>query len=157
MTQRFAAPWGLPLKLVTGVFLLVWLLTLARQGALAAAALLVLAVLATLYGVRGYSVGEGRLTVHRLGWVTSFELAGLERVTVLEGGIPRSLRMSGLGGLFAFVGWYWQPELGWYRAYATDGSRAVLLDLDGQRILVTPDSPRRFAAAVQLESRRQDP
>ncbi len=152
MKQHFGAPWGLKLKLVTALLGLLFLIVMIQEGSAAAAGLLVIALVAAAFGVRGYSVGEGRLTIHRLGWSTTHDLSRLRAADVLASGLPASMRMFGIGGLFSFVGSFRHPDVGWYKAYATDGTKSVLLDLGDEKILVTPDSPRDFAAAVRLQS-----
>lgn len=47
--------------------------------------------------------------------------------------------------------------VGRYKAYATDGMRAVLLDFDGWKLVVTPDSPAEFVAAVRAEACLPEP
>ncbi len=153
MKQYFRAPWGARLKLVTGLYALIVVLVVASAGSEAALALGAIALVAAALMVRGYGVGEGELTIHRLGWATTFDLSKLVHAEVVAGGLPGSLRMFGVGGLFSFVGRFWHPDAGWYRAYATDGARTVFLDLGDERLLVTPDSPHEFAAAVLFESR----
>ena len=155
--QYFRAPWGLELRVVTAVFGVLLLVALAQGGYQTALGLLVIALVAAAFSVRGYSVSDGTLTVHRPGWVNRFNLNRLLTAEVLENGLPGSLRMLGVGGLFAFVGYFWHPDRGWYRAYATDPSKAVLLNFEDMSILVTPDSPREFAVAVWMHSRYQPP
>lgn len=154
MKQHFAAPWGLKLKVITAVFGLLFAIVLIEGGAGAAAGLLAVAVVAAAFGVRGYGVGDGQLVIYRPGWTTRFDLSRLRSAEVLGAGLPGSLRMFGVGGLFAFVGYFRHPEAGWYKAYATDGSRSVFLDFGDERILVTPDAPTEFVAAVQFQSHR---
>ncbi len=150
--EYFRAPWGNKLKVVTIAFAIVGLFLIVQGGSTAVVVLLVIALVAAVVSVRGYGVEAGRLSIYHLGWASRYDLSRLVSVEVLSGGLPGSLRLFGVGGLFAFSGRFWHPDLGSYRAYATDGSRSVLLDFGDERILVTPDSPRDFAAAVRLQS-----
>jgi len=112
---------------------------------------------AFVFSVRGYSVGRGELIIHRPGWSTHVDLSLLVDAEIDPEGLSPSLRIGGIGGLFASVGFFWSPSRGRYRAYATDARRAVMLDLGGERILVTPDDPAELAAAVRLQRFYQGP
>ena len=72
---------------------------------------------------------------------------------VNPGALMGSVRLMGIGGLFAFIGTFRNELLGVYRAYATDGENAVVLDINGSTIVVTPDSPGEFVKAVLAQSR----
>lgn len=130
--------------------MLVWAAVAAEGlGALAAAAL----VAATAaFSVRGYSVDGETLLVHRLGWTTRFDLSRLTRAEFSPGATAGSMRTFGNGGLFAFVDHFRNAALGPYRAFATDGARTVVLDFatgrGTERIVVTPDRPAEFVAAL---------
>ena len=39
--------------------------------------------------------------------------------------------------------------LGRYRAYVTEGKKAVVLDIGGDKVVVSPDQPEEFAEAVR--------
>lgn len=52
------------------------------------------------------------------------------------------------GGLFAFVGNFHTSDLGAYRAYVTDGMKAVVLKFTDKTIVVSPDEPEEFIAAA---------
>jgi hypothetical protein len=115
------------------------------------AALLLVAIvgLALVFAVRGYSLLDGQLLIHRLGWATRFDLADLTSVEFSPGATIGSIRTMGIGGLFGFVGHFRNEILGSYRAYATDEENTVILDFSGEKIVVTPDSPVEFVAAVE--------
>lgn len=151
MRQSFRAPWGLNLRLVTAAYAMLCTWAVVTGGLAAVAGLLVVAIVALFFGVRGYSVGDGELKIHHLGWAETFDLHDLVEAEILPGRTPGSLRMSGIGGLFSFVGRFWHPDLGWYRAYATDATRSVYLKFGDRTILVTPDTPSEFAAAVRFQ------
>ena len=151
MSQYFRAPWGLKLKLVTAAYAILCTWMLVSGGLATGIGLLVIGAVALVFGVRGYNVGDGELKIHHLGWAETFDLRDLIEAEVIPGGMPGSLRVSGVGGLFSFVGRFWHPNVGWYRAYATDGSRSVLLSFGDQTVLVTPVSPGEFAAAVRFQ------
>lgn len=158
---RFGAPWGRPLiltsALVTGILLVVlgiglafrvdearevWLLSMVGLPAL------ILAVM-PLFTVRGYVIDGGTLRVLRLGWATELPLRGLRSAMVDPEATKKSWRTMGNGGGFAFTGYYRNKSLGDYRMFATDLKNAVVLRFeDREPIVVTPDDPEAFAAAL---------
>lgn len=149
MTLRFAAPWSTPLTALSA--LMVGLLTIAVLSGSTVAALLVggTVALAAFYAVRGYAVEPGELVVYRLGWETRLDLWGLESAEVDPDAMRWSVRTWGFGGPFSFVGRYRSLALGPYTAYATDRDLAVVLRWPDRTVVVTPDDPEAFAAAVE--------
>jgi hypothetical protein len=104
-----------------------------------------LIVAATFAGsVRGYTLTEDAITVRRGLSHTRLPLAGLRSVTGDVDAMRGSVRVFGNGGLFAITGRFWNRKLGWYRAYATDPSRAVVLRYPKRTIVITPHDPQHF-------------
>lgn len=157
--RYFEATWGLQLKAITsGVACLLlgisayslWQMLNGSAAATLTAVLSPFVILAicSLFTVRGYTVSTNRLVVHRLGWSNAIELTGLLSAEYVPGAMHGSLRTLANGGLFAFVGNFHNPDLGAYRAYVTDGMKAVVLRFAGKTIVVSPDRPEEFIAAV---------
>ena len=156
----FAAPWGLSLKLVSAfsVIILVglpifgllnyshnhntWLLGIVLLP-------LIILVSAVFFMIRGYELSNNYLIVRRLGWETKVELNGLQDVEINPDAMRRSLRTFGNGGLFSIIGKFRNKLLGSYRAFATDPKLAVILRFSDRVIVVTPDSPSRFAELIK--------
>jgi hypothetical protein len=114
--------------------------------------ILAIFLVAATFAIRGYSVRDGELLIHRLGWSTRFDLAGLSSVEVNPNATMGSIRALGIGGLFGFVGRFHNSILGSYKAYATNDANAVVLRFEGETIVVTPDAPAAFAQAVSQMS-----
>jgi hypothetical protein len=152
MRKHFRAPWGAKLKLTTGLFAVALIAVAVTTGGWGSAVALIILVAAAAFAVRGYSVVDGRLLIHRLGWATKFDLADLTRVEVDPGATMGSLRSLGIGGLFGFVGRFYNQVLGSYRAYATNDLNTVVMVFDGETIVVTPDDPQAFVEAVGAAS-----
>jgi hypothetical protein len=110
-------------------------------------------IISAAFSVRGYSVTPGRLVIKRLGWSTQVDLSKLGSVQVAPAAMSGSLRVFGIGGLFSFVGLFRNASLGWYRCYATDPARAVVLRFTDRRLVVTPDSPQEFAETITTAHR----
>jgi hypothetical protein len=106
-------------------------------------------VFAAAFAIRGYSVREGKVMIHRLGWANKYDLATLSSVEVSPGATMGSVRAMGIGGLFGFVGYYRNEILGLYQAFATNEMNTVVLEFGSKKIVVTPDDPQAFAEAVE--------
>lgn len=94
--------------------------------------------------VRGYTLTEEAIIVRRGLWDMRLPLAGLRSVTGDVDAMSGSVRVFGNGGLFSITGRFWNRKLGWYRAFATDQSRAVVLRYPDRTIVITPHDPQHF-------------
>jgi hypothetical protein len=94
--------------------------------------------------IRGYTLTEDAITVRRGLWSTRLPLEGLRSVTGDVDAMRGSIRVFGNGGLFSITGRFWNGKLGWYRAFATDPSRAVILRYAKRTIVITPHDPQHF-------------
>ena len=93
--------------------------------------------------------GSGRRPPARLR-STRFPLEEITRAEAHPHAMMGSLRTFGIGGFFGFIGRFRNSILGSYRAYATDGARAVVLERSsGDPVVVTPDRPAEFAHEVR--------
>jgi hypothetical protein len=89
--------------------------------------------------------------MHHLGWATRRDLAKLTAVEILSGATMGSVRVWGIGGLFSFVGYFRHAVLGPYRAYATNDVDTVALRFGKDVVVVTPETPVEFVAAIQRQ------
>jgi hypothetical protein len=157
--ERFAAPWSGRLSAATliGIVVLLGLpvaiASVGRPPALLVAgiALVDVAVIATaaLFLIRGYRLDGDGLHVERLLWADRIPLTGLRRAWPDPKATSRSLRLFGNSGFFCIAGLFTNRALGRYRAFATDPRRAVVLQLGERTVVVTPEEPLRFLAAVE--------
>ena len=152
MREHFSAPWSTKLKLTTGglaAVLLIAAVATAGWGSLVIAGIM---LAAAAFAIRGYSVMDGKLLIHRMGWANKFDLAELTSAEVNPGATMGSLRTMGIGGLFGFVGYFHNEILGSYKAYATNEFNTVVLVFGNETIVVTPDDPEAFVEAVKAAS-----
>lgn len=159
MISSFAAPWGVALRIATA-FSLVILFGVAGVGmyfdvepsGLWRASMvwlpLLVAVAGSLFMIRGYQIEGDTLIVLRLGWRSRIPLQQLEKAEVDPEAMARSIRTFGNGGLFCFAGRFRNKRLGSYRAFATEPALAVVLHFHERKIVVTPERPQAFVAAV---------
>lgn len=162
METYFKARWSTALKLMTlassAVLLVVAGILLflppdpppgGRVPATTAMFLLAIWIGSALFTVRGYVVTREALLVQRLFWRSEVPLRGLTRAAADPQAMTQSLRVFGNGGLFAFSGLYRNRKLGRYRAYATDPSRAVVLEVSSRAVVVTPEAPGEFLGTLR--------
>ena len=148
MKMEFSSPWSRGLKVLTAVVLLFLAYVVGTRDAWIGAIVVAVVAVSGLFAIRGYRIAGRELTIKRLGWSKRLDLASLERVEVVRDAMARSLRIFGIGGLFSYVGLFRNSRLGWYRAYATDPERAVVLSFRDRRVVVTPDDPEQFARLI---------
>lgn len=157
--MSFDAPWGTSLRWMTAVTVAV-LLALAAFGAatsggdayrLLALTVLPLAILlgAIPFSILGYRITGDFLLIRRPLWTTRVDLCGLREVRADPKAMSGSLRLFGNGGLFSFTGRFRNSSLGSYRAWVTDPARAVVLELPGRTVVVSPDRPAEMAGILR--------
>jgi hypothetical protein len=160
-SERFAAPWGNTLSIVTpvGVVALLGLpVAIAMTpsaggtptGLVAGTTAVVVATIgvSALFLIRGYRLDDRGLHVERLLWADRIPLVGLRRAWLDPEATAKSMRLFGNSGFFCIAGLFTNRKLGRYRVFATDPRRAVVLQLAERTVVVTPEAPPRFLAAV---------
>jgi hypothetical protein len=98
--------------------------------------------------VRSYAIADDAILIRRLFWDTRLELAGLKTAEVVPNAMRGSIRTCGNGGGFSITGWYWSRRLGAYRAYVTDLNRTVVLGFSKRKVVISPEDPEDFVAAL---------
>ncbi len=151
--EHFRAPWSTRLKVITAAALLICGAVYFTADLLGSLLILALVILCLVFAVRGYSITDDKLLIHRLGWVKSFDLSDLSTVELSPGANIGSIRAWGIGGVFSFVGYFRNAVLGNYRAYVTDSKNAVVLVFNGSKIVVTPANPANFVTSVRAKSK----
>jgi hypothetical protein len=149
MRKHFSAPWSRKLQLTTVALGLILIIAAFAADGWGSLVVVGIGLLAATFAIRGYSIADGRLLIHRLGWSTKYDLTDLTGVRFEPGATMGSIRALGIGGLFGFVGHYHNEMLGTYRAYVTDESRAVVMEFSQGTIVVTPGDPVAFLEAVE--------
>jgi hypothetical protein len=157
MKKHFGAPWSTRLKLLSAAFVVLLVIVFFVTDGLARYVVLAILLATAALAVRGYSVIDGQLLVHRLGWATKFDLEKLTSAEVSPGATMGSVRALGIGGLFGFVGHFRNEVLGLYKAYATNEHNTVVLDFGGDKVVVTPGEPHEFVEAVSAWAAQPTP
>lgn len=149
MRKHFDAPWSRKLQLTTALFGSILVVAAVAAGGWGSLVVLGIGLVAATFAVRGYSIVDGRLLIHRLGWSTRYDLADLRSIRFEPGATMGSIRTMAIGGLFGFVGHYHNAMLGTYKAYATDESKTVVMQFSRDTTVVTPGDPLAFIEAVE--------
>lgn len=158
--MTFDAPWGATLtiwSLIGAIALLcvpVMILytgqTLPLYAILLAGVLPLLILAGTLATmIRGYTLTDDTLIIHRLAWGSKLDLAALQSVAADERAMSGSIRLWGNGGLFSITGRFYNHRLGHYRAYATHPRRSVVLKFKDKTVVITPDHPDVFVETLK--------
>jgi hypothetical protein len=105
--------------------------------------------LAAVYIIRGYSISNDAVFVHRLFWRTRLPVHHLQAVRVDPDAMRGSVRVFGNGGLFSVSGIYRNATLGRYRAYVTDPANAVVLRFPSKTVVLSPAGPEAFAKELE--------
>jgi hypothetical protein len=152
MREHFYAPWSTKLKVTTGIFAAVLVVAAVAAGGWGSAVIVGILIFAAAFAIRGYSVMDGKLLIHHLGWANKFDLSKLSKAEVSPGVTMGSARTMGIGGLLGFVGYFHNQILGSYKAYATNEFNTVVLVFGKETIVLTPDDPEAFVEAVKAAS-----
>ncbi|MBN1482991.1 hypothetical protein EH223_13735 [candidate division KSB1 bacterium] len=163
MTQKFSAPWGKGLIIMTifasaillGLPIFVLIKDFSENAPLYVLIGVPLPIFigCLLFTIRGYELSDNTLAVQRLIWKTKIDLQKLRDVKVNPDAMKKSIRTFGNGGLFSFSGLFKNSELGSYRAFVTDLKKSVVLYFTNRTIVVSPDRPNEFAAMIKNMSR----
>lgn len=151
MKKHFTAPWSTTVKLWTAAFLVLCGVIYFYADGFGALLIVAVVLLCLVFSVRGYSILDGRLLIHRLGWSKKFDLSELTSVEFNPDATLGSIRTWGIGGVFGNIGYFRNSILGTYRAYTTDSKNTVVLDFGGKRVVVTPGAPAEFAEAARSQ------
>lgn len=110
---------------------------------------LLLAGGSSFFVIRGYIVTKETLFVQRLFWNSRIDLEDLQSYEIDPQAMSGSIRTMGNGGMFCIAGYFHNKKLGSFRAFASDPKLSVVLRFPGKTIVVTPDNPAQFVAALK--------
>lgn len=108
-----------------------------------------LVLIPPFFMIKGYSIDNQKLIIHRLGWTKEFDIQNLVDVEFNAQALRGSWRVLGNGGLFGWIGTFSNKELGTFKAYATNQHKCVVLELEEKTLLITPETPDEFVENVR--------
>jgi hypothetical protein len=150
--NEFRAPWSRELFVMSAIFSIMIgvpiAINVARGHRVISVILLAVFIAPAVLTVRGYQVLPHELRVRRLFWANRWPLSPNTVARVHPGAMERSWRLFGNGGVFAFAGTFSNASLGRFYALVTDSNRTVVLETPHGRLVVSPDDPDEFVAAV---------
>ncbi len=102
------------------------------------------------YSPRGYSVGQGAITVKRVIGGIRIPLEGMRQIRAAEpDDFKGCIRLWGSGGLFGYYGLFRTSKLGRCTWHVTDRKHGVVItSADGRTYVVSPDDVAGFLAAA---------
>jgi hypothetical protein len=102
-----------------------------------------------LLSVRGYTITDDSILIHRLVWNTRLPLEEVTEINFDPEIYYRSFRYFSTDGIFGVSGvHYAQNEGGAFHAFLTDTTKTVLLKFSSRSILVSPPDPQEFVKAL---------
>ncbi len=148
MRNYYRAAWSNKLISTTGIILAI-LAAVAwqsfRDQAFFGVALISSIIAVTLaFSIRGYSVTDKAVIVHRFGWKTTLPIDGMLSAEIDPAATVSSIRTFGIGGLFGFVGKFRNQRLGNYTAYVTNGMNSIVIRYPDKTIVISPSKPTYF-------------
>ena len=166
------APAGTRVRLVTllvfvaiaGMAVALPVATVRRQAApvwvpFAAAAVAPLVVTAVWFGsrIRGYRLTAAALLVRLRFRTVRFPLEGLQDIAPDREALRGAWKQAGNDGLGAISGRFRSRRLGRFRAYVTDGDRAVVLRWPDRCLVISPDQPAWFVETARRYAGQDSP
>jgi hypothetical protein len=114
-------------------------------------------LLTGLFSVRGYAVGSDHLIIKRPLWNTRIGLSDLVEASLMpELATQFSISLFSTRGFFGMIGFAHKKDLGVFRMYITDPSKAVLLRFSSKKpIVISPESPEDFLDALISEGKSE--
>lgn len=155
MRHQFRAPWDFLLVVITsGIILLFGALSYAMPGFISTILLWSIVLGCAAFGVYGYSIQDGKLKILRLGWSKDIDFSEIKKVEDKPNAMLGSFRRFGIGGLFGYIGYFSNSILGRYKAYATHTKKTVLLHVNDEQIVLSPDNPKEFISVLEEEIKK---
>lgn len=153
--MEFNAPWSDTLRMMSagGTVLVLGAAALAaRKLAVWLQAVVAVGFLVGSWGFApsGYVVDEKTVTVKRPLSDVVIQRAEISGVREFEEADSEGMsRTGGNGGLFGYYGKYKSDRLGEHRWYVTDTAKRVVVETREGAVVVSPDDPAKFIAAVK--------
>ena len=102
------------------------------------------------FRISSYSVTDDGIVIRRPFDMVVLKRDGLTDVCRIDGKSLRySVRTFGIGGLFAITGKFWNRRYGDMTWYVTRTDRVVVLVFGQKKVLLSPDLPGEFLAALK--------
>jgi Bacterial PH domain len=152
----FSASYDRTTKIISGVvcFGLLAVALAVRNPILALLALLIL-LASFAWSPRGYAIEGHALLIRRLVGSVRIPLEEIRQVRKASSDdLANSIRLGGSGGLFGYYGLFSNARLGKSTWYMTNRGNAVVVITAQKTVLVSPDDPAGFLAALQAAAPR---
>lgn len=102
------------------------------------------------FSVKYYEVTDQELIIHKRFGETAIKKANIKNVALLDRKTLRfAIRTFGIGGVFGYYGEFYTSKLGSMTWYRTKLDNPVIIGTSTKKIVLSPDEPEKFMAAVQ--------
>jgi hypothetical protein len=151
-TKFFKAALNRTLIIATAMVLaLLMVILTATQELMILIVIVLVALFALLFDVRGYVLTDRNLRIQGRLWQLEYALKDFEgasfRPACLEGSIWQF--RHGRWGLSSILGSFAGPFTGRITTYVTDSRKSVVIDFSNARLVISPDDPEGFIAALE--------
>ena len=111
-------------------------------------ALCIVILLASLLSmVKGYSIEDNTLIIHRPLWTNKFSLSPSTSTSIEKPGF--TLRVFGNGGMFSGTGYFWNKEKGMFRAFITDPKTMIWVNTGSKLLVISPEDKKGFISYIE--------
>jgi hypothetical protein len=112
--------------------------------------LLLVVGISYLSSVKHYEVTDSELIIHKPLGKTIFKKSDITSAALIDRKMLRfALRTFGIGGVFGHYGEFYTGKLGSMTWYRTRLDNPVMIHTKNKKIVLSPDEPQKFIAALQ--------
>lgn len=148
----YKAPWDAALKIISSLMIVLFLvLGYLTANIFAWLIFFVITFGSALFIIKGYSITDSQLIIHRVVFNKTYNLNSIVNVEYNPEALKNSLRIFGIGGAFSYTGVFFNKYLGRYTAYAANRKNCVVLFFENKKVAITPDKPEEFVEAIKLK------
>lgn len=148
--KRYKAPWDwLLITLTGGICTMLLILNYFVPNTIPTIITWSIILGCAAFGVYGYSIQDGKLKVLRLGWSKDIPLSNIKSAEVKPLAMMGSVQTWGIGGMFGYIGYFRNSILNNYTAYVTHRDKTVLIEIENEQIVISPDDPEVFVQSLK--------
>ena len=144
--MRFRCLWSKTIRIITFIALLIIGFGLYKSATDGHAIIFFSILLATLYCLSFspicIDINEDDVTIKRLFGSTIIHRKDIIAISSYKSGY--SIRKFGSGGLFGYLGWFYNSEIGNYFSYATDEHNLILIITKNRKFVISCEKPGEF-------------
>lgn len=108
--------------------------------------LLVILAITYYFSVQSYTIDKEGITINRPLSKVLLPKSDIQQLSSIEdSALKMSFRKFGSSGVFGYIGYFYNKNIGNFTMYGTKTSNFILINtLSGKKIILTPDEPEAF-------------